>query len=448
MRRWLWVLMLVLALPLFAAAPHVDRWANGFRVIVLPTTSSQVVSVELLIDYSAFDEPEKYQGIRQVLLTSMLQGSRSVDGTTIRRRLTAIGGNLEGRVHQDMLEFTVSVPSSKLGVALSALAEIVCHPLLSDEYIQAAIAQSQRKVNIPPVGALDTAAYLSYQLLYEGHPFASRGFGTPESLANITPEVVRDAYHAYILPNIAVMSIVGRCTQDDAGAQAQAAFGLWADHPRAKRQVAVNPTLAHSTLDLREENVKSTCVMLTFPVCGVTHKDYLAVRLVDILLGGGTGSRLFRSVREDLHLAYETATDFPSQTTCSHFSLFALTDSGYMDDTKSALTSALAQLQVTPVTEQELQRAKAYLKGRYLLSHQYSAQYAFDLAWYELIGLGAGYETSLPANIDAVTAKDIQRVARTYFTHYYLVVIIPQTTGSVESSTSSLGRLTARVQAE
>ncbi len=143
---------------------------------------------------------------------------------------------------------------------------------------------------------------------------------------------------------------------------------------------------------MRESTVKSTCVMLTFPACGVTHKNFLAMRLLDVLLGGGTQSRLFRHVREDQRLAYDTATDFPSQRQCSHFSVFALTDSSAMEETKTALLAELSELQVKPVSEDELQRAKAYLKGRYLLSHQYSAQHAFDLAWYELVGLGAGYE--------------------------------------------------------
>jgi len=404
-----------------------ERWPNGMRIIILPTTSSQVVSAVLLIDYSAFDEPAALQGIRQVLLTSMLQGSKSCDGNTIRRRLTAIGGSMQARIHQDMLEFSVSVPAGKLAEGLNALAEIICHPLCSDDYIRAAIAQSQQTLAYTPVETLDIASQVSYQLLYQGHPFATRGLGTAESLALITPDDVRAAYRNYVLANTAVLAIVGRCNMAEARGQAQEQFGLWADHPRSPRPVVVNPSLTSSQSAVRETAVKSTCVMLTFPACGVTNKNFLAMRLLDVLLGGGTQSRLFRHVREELRLAYETATDFPSQTSCSHFSVFAITDSSAMEETKAALIAELAALQVQPVTENELRRAKAYLKGRYVLSHQFSAQHAFDLAWYELAGLGAGYEAELSAGIDAVTAQEIQRIARSYFTHYYLVVVIPQT---------------------
>ncbi len=430
MRGWMICVALLLLAPVLAAAPTSEHWSNGFRLIILPTTSSQVVSAEMLIDYSALDEPVEQQGIRQVLLTSMLQGSKTCDGNMIRRHLTAIGGSMQGRIHQDMLEFTVSVPAGKLTDGLNALSEVLCHPLLTDEGIRAAIVQSQQQLSFAPVEALDIASLLSYQLLYHGHPFASRGLGTADSLASITPDNVRAAYRDYLLPNAAVLAIVGRCDAVAARGQAQGLFGLWADHPRCQRPAVENPTLASSQSAVRETSVKSTCVMLTFPTCGVTHKDFLAMRLLDVLLGGGTQSRLFRHIREEQHLAYETATDFPSQAQCSHFSVFALTDSSEMEETKSALIAELASLQVTPVSEDELQRAKAYLKGRYLLSHQYSAQHAFDLAWYELVGLGAGYESGLSSGIDAITTQEIQRMARAYFTHYYLVVVIPQTVAS------------------
>ena len=431
MRSGLLLILLFVTLRAFADPPAVEQWSNGFRLLIVPTTSSQVVSAELLIDYSALDEPPAYQGIRQVLLTSMLQGSRDADGTLIHRRLTAVGGAMEGRVQQDMLELSVSMPANALPIGLSALKEVVCHPRLSDAAILAAVAQTRQMAAVAPVGAYETASLLSSQLLYAGHPFATRGLGTPDSLARLTPEVVRGAYQAYILPNASVLAIVGRCDKDAARNQAQALFGLWQDRPRPVRPAVSRPTLARSQLELREAAVTSTCVMLTFPVRGVTDKDFLTLRVIDALLSGGTGARLFQTLREERHLAYQVATDFPSQAACSHFSLYAVTDGAGMEETKAALAAELARLQTTPVGEDELQRAKAYLKGHYLLSHQYSAQYAFDLAWHELVGLGAGYDAGLAAAIDAVTPEDMQRVARNYFTRYYLVVIIPRTTGDM-----------------
>jgi len=403
-----------------------ERWTNGLRLIVQPTTASGVVSVELLLDYSSLDEPPELQGIRQVLVSAMLQGSERVNGTAIRHKLTEVGGTLNGRVGVEMIEFTVTVPADALPIGLAALAEVVCRPQLSDEDIQAAVQRSQTLLGREPADARGSAELLSQYLLYGPHPFATGGLGWDFTVDQITPAAVRTAYRTYFSAENAIIAVAGRCSEEDVQAQVRANFGLWAGAPHPRRPLLEFPTLEASHLELRELPVRSTCIMMAFPVRGAKDEDFLTLRLIDSLLAGGTASRLFRSVREEKRLAYEVSSIFPTQQEGSIFSIYAITRNGFLEDTKAALVDEIVRLQTETVPAEELQRAKAYLKGRYLLSHQYSAQYAYDLAWYEMIGLGADFDRLLPAAIDAITADEIQRVARACFTHYYLIVVMPE----------------------
>jgi len=393
------------------------------RVIVQPTTISQVVSLEVLLNYSALDEPADSLGIRQVLATTMLQGSS--DGAAVLHRLTMAGGKLEGHVQQDAIEFSVIVPADGVGAGLSVLADVICRPALNDNGIRLAIAQSRARVGADLTNAVGIASWMSQQLLFLDHPYASRGAGFDSTLAALTPQLVRNAYHQHIVPGAVVLAVAGRCVDADTRVQVAALFSDWHGAEPPISPAMEPPTLPESRLELREAPVNNACVLLAFPVCGVMHPDFLALRVTDALLGGGAGSRLFRSVRDQQRLAYEVATSLPSQLAGSSFTLYALTSSSALDQTKTAMTDELVRLQTEPVSAADLQRAKAYLKGRYLLGHQYSAQYAFDLAWYEMIDAGIAYDRALPGKIDAITAADIQRVARTYFTNYYCIVIIP-----------------------
>jgi predicted Zn-dependent peptidase len=277
-----------------------------------------------------------------------------------------------------------------------------------------------------PEGAEGAAELISRYLLYGAHPFVVDSIGTEYTLAEITTDAVRQAYKDYITPQNTVLAVAGRCALASVQGQARAVFGLWSGKARPTRLYQSIPSLTASRLELRELPVHNCCVMLTFPVCGAKEADYLPLRLVDTLLSGGTSARLFQKIREEKHLAYEVSTIFPPQVTGTGFSMYAITRSGVLEKTKAALVAELGRLQADTVPAVEVQRAKALMKGRYLLSHQYSAQYAFDLAWYEMSGLGVDYDRRLAQAIDAITPADIQRVSRTYFTHYYLVVIIPQ----------------------
>ncbi|MHB9025702.1 MAG: M16 family metallopeptidase [Armatimonadota bacterium] len=429
-----------------AAVPSTERLPNGMRLIVLPTSASQVVSIRLLVDFSALDEPQVYQGVRQVLLYSLQQGSQKRSGSELLGTVSAAGGVWQSTTQRDVIDYAVTLPAAALSTGVWALAELLTQPKLSDEGIQVAISQAQQRLTIKPVGALDTAFQATEERLYADHPYANFGLGSPRSLARMTPDLVRLAYRTFVVPESVVIAVVGRCKPDEVRAQLRAAFAPWGGHGKFRRPLVDPPVLEASQIDLYEAPVKSTCVMMSFPVCGATAKDFLSLRVIDVLLGGGTGSRLFRAVREEQHLAYEVSTYFPCQASSSIFSLYALTDSQYMEQTRTALAKELVGLQTVPVSEGELQRAKAYLKGRYALSHQYSAQHAFDLAWYELIGLGVEYDRTLAARIDAITSEDIQRAAREYFTRYLLAVVIPQTLGRKVEQVTSLGSLTAWVQ--
>ncbi|HOF89025.1 MAG TPA: insulinase family protein, partial [Armatimonadota bacterium] len=229
----------------------------------------------------------------------------------------------------------------------------------------------------------------------------------------------------YVGPGTSVLAMVGRCTPEGVLPLARAVFGAWAPRPIPPRGVWELPLLRQSMSLLREEPVRATCVMMAFPVSGITHEDFVTLRVIESLLAGGTGARLFRTVRERRHLAYEVSVRFPARVACAHFALYALTHADDMERTRAAMAEEITRLQTEPVAAAELARARAYLKGRYLLAHQYSAHYAFDLAWYELQGLGVRYDAAYPEAVERVTAADVQRVARAYFTRYLLAVVVP-----------------------
>jgi zinc protease len=409
---------------------------NGLRVLVAPSDVCPLVSVELLLDASACDErfPTREEerpwvrvpGIRKVLLTGMLQGSVARDGATLRRLVADAGGVLEGRVQPDVMELSVTVPRDALAVGLQALAEIVCRPQLSDADLTTAIARALDELRQAPDGILALADAQSRKTLYVNHPYADAGPGDARLLRLWTPDLVKFLYPYFVRPNAAVLAIVGACKSEDAQALVERAFGDWrAQRNPWSREEAAIPALAQSRLALAEAPVRAHGVMLSFPVCGVDAADYPVLRVIDALLGGGTGARLFRGAREEQHLAYEVSSLLTAQRLANTLSLYAVIDDAHVDAAKDALAHEAQRLQAEPVTVDELARAKAYLLGREQLARQDNARQAFTLAWNSLCGLGMDYPRTAAVAINAITADDVQRVAARYFTHYVLVVVTP-----------------------
>lgn len=440
MRYIVLLCLLSLAIHLEAVLPSRKALPNGLRIMTMPSGASQLVSIEVLIDCSAFDEPATVQGIRLVLLRSMLLGSALHDGTAIRNTMLAAGGILDGRLRQDALEFSVTIPVNNLPTAFAMLDDILCHPLLDETQIRAVIAQAQAEANMPPAGSpVDLADSFAWSLLFSGHPYATAGKGTTESLTRITPALVRLAYQYFIRPERTIISVVGQNLPPNVQNDIAQRFSTWersaVEHDRATVPI---PPLTASQLIVRESPVSNTCIMLAFPVCGYAKSDALTLQLIDTLLSGGTGSRLFRELRERRHLAYDVSTRFPLLASDSYLSLYAVTNGREMEATKVALLEELARLQREPVPDSEILRARTYLKMSFQLRRQSTAQYAFELAWHELLGFSPEYESNYADKIDAISAQDIRRVANTFFTHYYLIVVLPQLIEPAKGSTVGL----------
>jgi predicted Zn-dependent peptidase len=68
-----------------------------------------------------------------------------------------------------------------------------------------------------------------------------------------------------------------------------------------------------------------------------------------------------------------------------------------------------------PVTDEELQRARIYLKARHLRERQRLRDRAAGVGWAEVMGLGADFDTDFDARLDAVTTDDVNRLARRLF---------------------------------
>ena len=444
MRRLLLLLLLSLCGMCHAAVPITRTLPNRLRLLMVPSDASQLVSIELLLDASACDErfPTREEqmpwvripGLRKVLLAGMMQGSAAQDGVTLRRMITDVGGVLEARAQQDVLELSVTVPTDSLAIALNVLAEIVCHPQLTDAGIQAAIAQAKADLTQKPSSVLELAESLSRKTLFADHPYATAGQGNARMLQLLTPDMVRFLYPYFVRPDNAVLAIVGNCHPDEAQVLVEHAFVDWkSTRQHWFREQATVPLLAHSQVAIKEDQVQVHGVMVSYPVCGITSPDYLVLSVIDVLLGAGTGARLFLGVREEGHLAYEVSSRLTELRDANILSLYAVINSSHLEATKEALVTEAQRLQTQVVDPTELARAKAFLIGRILLNHQVNARYAYDLASATLAGQGEDDTQSFTTKVNAITADEVQRVATQYFTHYLLVIIAPNVTHQVEN---------------
>ncbi|MDQ2934401.1 MAG: insulinase family protein, partial [Chloroflexota bacterium] len=142
--------------------------------------------------------------------------------------------------------------------------------------------------------------------------------------------------------------------------------------------------------------------------------DRWALDLLGAVLGDGMSSRLFLELRERRSLAYDVSTFSSTYADCGTFGVHAGFDPEQSDKVVAAILEQLERVVQEPVSPAELDRARAYTRGRLELRMEESGAVA---GW-----LGTG-ETLLPRILTldevierfaAITAEDLLRVARRF----------------------------------
>lgn len=426
MTRWLLLLVLMWAAnPVTAAATRITL-PNGCRVIVAPHSSTEVVAIELLLGISAADERPDQIGLRYLTQRLLLRGTTAESGEAIAHRLAAVGGVAEATIGLDYVELYALVPVDGFETALDIIAQAVQNPALDPAEVE---RQRAEAIAVAQAAAEDgfQATYLALrEALYPWHPYGALTYGSPATLASLTPEDVMAFHAAQYLPNRAVLAVVGGIGAGRALKAVKAAFGDWAVSLPPATVLPVPPRLSQPDLVVRERKVKQLHVMLGFPAPAASEEDYYAGQVLDAILGGGISGRLQQRLRDELGLVYQASTFPPTLAGRSHFVLYAVSEPEQLATVQEAMLELVRQLQEKPVSAEELARAKSYLLGSYALSHQRMKDRAYALAWYETLGIGMDFEDRYRAEIAAVTSKRLQEAAQTIFGPSVLAVTYPE----------------------
>ena len=136
--------------------------------------------------------------------------------------------------------------------------------------------------------------------------------------------------------------------------------------------------------------------------------------------------RLFVELRDKRALAYTAASYYDPVHETGALILYLGTAPQNAARAEPALLREVARVRDEPVPADELARAKGYLLGRYAMDRRTNERIAWYLAFYEVEGVGREYPDRYRARVEAVTAADIQRVARTYLTNPTILILGPR----------------------
>jgi predicted Zn-dependent peptidase len=356
----------------------------------------------------------------------MVKGTAKRNGSELAEAVAALGGKISAAGDVDYSGIQATALARFWRELLGLTAELALEPKLAAEEVERerdfVLSRVQRRRDNASARAFDEF----YALLYGRHPYGIPGLGTPESLARFTQADVVARYRAFYRPDRMVLAVSGQVPADEVLAEAQRLFGAM---PPAGGAIAETPAAAPAREARRrvfEQAAQQTQILLGGVAPALDEPDHAAVKVLSGVLGGGMAGRLFVELRDKRALAYTATSFYEPVKEPGALVLYLGTTPETAAQAEQALLAEVARVIREPVPPAELARAKSFLLGRYAMDRRTNERLAWYLAFYDIERVGRDYPERYRRAIEAVTAADVQRVAKTILAAPTTVVVGPR----------------------
>lgn len=408
-----------------AGTPQHTRLANGFTVIVRENPVAPVVALSLQIRMGSRWETAETAGISNFLMAVMVKGTTRRSGAELAEAVANLGGKISAAGEVDYSEIRASALGRFWRELLGLTAELALEPRLAPEEVERErdwlLSRVQRRLDNAPSRAFDEL----YGLLYLPHPYGLSALGTRTSLPRIDHAAIVERYRRFFRPERMVLSISGDVRAGEALAEARRLFG-----PMVRGSGAPEPTNPTPATATRRREIEQAAQQTQIVVGGLApaldHPDHAAVKVLSTVLGGGMAGRLFVELRDRRPLAYTATTFYEPMAEPGALVLYLGTTPQNAAQAEQALRAEIVRVQREPVPDDELERAKRFLLGRYAMDRRTNERRAWYLSFHEIERVGIDYPERYRRAVEAVTASDVRRVAQTYLGTLTTVVLGPR----------------------
>lgn len=381
---------------------------SGLTVMTERMPQTRSASIGFWVGVGSRDEPAEVQGASHFLEHLLFKGTSRRSTKQIAEAFDSVGGESNAFSEKEFTCYYGRVLDKDLPMAAEVLSDMLMDSVLAEPDIEA-----ERNVILEELAMhSDTPEDLVHdafaETLFGDHPLGREIMGTVDSVKAIDRLSLRSFYEANYTTGDIIVSAAGNVSHDQVLDLVDAAF------PQAEPKGAVREP-HHREPAGRLSVLKRSTEQAHIVVGGLgyhaRHDDRFAWGVLDNLLGGGTSSRLFQSIREDRGLAYSVFSYRTMFSEVGSYAIYAGTGPSNARRVLDLITAELDAVLDAGVTEEELSLSKGQLTGGVVLALEDSASRMARLGKSAMAGGEVLSIDEILNAVERVTIEDVQRVA-------------------------------------
>jgi zinc protease len=405
--------------PAAAPAYHQRTLANGLTVLSAPDQDTATVTVQVWYRVGSKDDPQGRSGFAHLFEHMMFKASRNLPDGMIDQLTEDVGGTNNAQTWNDFTDYYAVVPANHLERILFAEADRMASLVIDEATFSAernVVKEEYReRILADSYGAL-FGLYMP-QESFRQHPYGRPSIGSIADLDAATLDEVRRFHATFYRPDNAVLVVAGRFDPAQLDALVDRYFAPIARpaRPIPANDAPVPARTASSVSTYYAPNVPFPAAVLSYPAPRYGDPDRPALSVLNAILSAGGSSRLYNRIVYERKLANSASASLQTMRLGGWFALVAVMTGGHtVAEGEAALAAEVQRLRDEPVSPAELAEAKNELIASILRNQETAVDRAFQLGYSMMMTGDPAYGDGETARLSAVTADDVQRVARKY----------------------------------
>ncbi len=392
---------------------------NGLTVVLSEDHSTPIVNLQVWYHVGSKNEKPGRTGFAHLFEHLMFKGSQNVEPEAHTSYISSVGGQSNAYTTDDETVFWETVPSQYLPLSLWLEADRMATLTIDKDTFanEREVVKEERRMRVDnqPFGRLNE---IIYDQAFTTHPYKHQTIGSMKDLEAASVDDVRDFYHTFYVPSNATLVLVGDFDSTRALSLVDTFLGRVpkADHP-VPRDIPKEPPQTKEKRVTLEQPWPLPVVVVAHHITNDGNPDSYPLHIAAKVLSDGESSRIYKALVYEKQIAVAAFGQAHLIEDPNLFYAVGIVQPGHTTkEVADALIAELDRLKAEPITPHELQRAKNQFARDYILGRQSDQDKAQELGHAVVIHNDiktADAEFDIFQNI---TAAEVQRVARTYFT--------------------------------
>ena len=395
---------------------------NGMQVTLVQYGSIPKVAFQATIYAGTKDDANGKKALSEMTGLMLKEGTKSRSADQIALETANMGGGINVGTGTDSTNVTGEVLSEFDVKFVELLADVIQNPNFQQTDLDRLKANKLRALTVARQQASNQAWEKFREVVFSGHPYSQIN-PRDEEVAGYTLADVKDFHSKFYGAARTHLYVVGKFDTAAVKSAISKAFSGWQKATPSSRNVP-NVVGRRSLATINRADAPQSTIYMGMPAPSPNDPDFVKFVVMDSILGGAFGSRITTNIREDKGYTYSPGSFVWNRYKTGYWVESADVTTEHTGASIREILKEISRMRDEPVSAAELQGIKNYLTGLYVLQNSSRFGVIGQLENSNYNELGSAYIDNYVKNVNAVSAADIQAIAKKYLTEDKMTIVV------------------------